>query len=190
MFRRAIALNPNYATAYQWYARMLADTGRADEAISFMARAVELDPLSPIINAASATFWRRRGASTRPRPATARSSKSIPRCLTHITRIGMLRAFVLNRYVDAAPLVEKAVELDPGNPSLQASLASLYLDLGDDARATRMIHAAQKLWPDDASVLMVSAVAHLYRGEPEAALQDARPGLDARAASRRCAALA
>ena len=27
MFRRAIALNPNYATAYQWYASMLADTG-------------------------------------------------------------------------------------------------------------------------------------------------------------------
>ena len=50
MFRRAIALNPNYATAYQWYAQMLADMGRADEAISFMERAVELDPLSPIIN--------------------------------------------------------------------------------------------------------------------------------------------
>ena len=36
-----------------------------------------------------------------------------------------------------------------------------------------MIHAARKLWPDDASVLAASALAHLYRGEPEAALQDA-----------------
>jgi tetratricopeptide (TPR) repeat protein len=49
-FRRAIALNPNYATAHQWYGEFLADMGRADEGISEIKRARELDPLSVIIN--------------------------------------------------------------------------------------------------------------------------------------------
>lgn len=49
-FRRAIELNPNYATAHQWYGEFLADMGRADEGVSEIKRARELDPLSLIIN--------------------------------------------------------------------------------------------------------------------------------------------
>jgi TolB-like protein/DNA-binding winged helix-turn-helix (wHTH) protein/Flp pilus assembly protein TadD len=49
-FKRAIELNPNYATAHQWYGEFLADMGRAAEAISEIQRARELDPLSVIIN--------------------------------------------------------------------------------------------------------------------------------------------
>ncbi|HEY1583946.1 MAG TPA: tetratricopeptide repeat protein [Chthoniobacterales bacterium] len=51
-FKRAIALNPNYATAHHWYGNSLLVTlGRFDEAIAQGRRAVELDPLSLIINA-------------------------------------------------------------------------------------------------------------------------------------------
>ena len=49
-YRRAIEVNPNYATAYQWASLNLAAVGRLDEAISQIRRAEELDPLSPIIN--------------------------------------------------------------------------------------------------------------------------------------------
>jgi TolB-like protein/Tfp pilus assembly protein PilF len=50
-FQRAIALNPNYATAHQWYGRHpLTALGRLDEAIAEGKRAIELDPLSPVIN--------------------------------------------------------------------------------------------------------------------------------------------
>jgi TolB-like protein/Tfp pilus assembly protein PilF len=51
-FRRAIELNPNYATAHHWFGNSLLVTlGRFDEAIKEGERAVELDPLSLIINA-------------------------------------------------------------------------------------------------------------------------------------------
>jgi Tfp pilus assembly protein PilF len=50
-FRRAIDLNPSYATAHQWYAELLSQEGRHDEAIAEIQRARELDPLSLIINA-------------------------------------------------------------------------------------------------------------------------------------------
>jgi len=48
-FERAIALNPSYATARQWYARCLVSMKRYDEAIREIKRAEALDPLSLII---------------------------------------------------------------------------------------------------------------------------------------------
>jgi TolB-like protein/DNA-binding winged helix-turn-helix (wHTH) protein/Tfp pilus assembly protein PilF len=50
-FRRAIQLDPNYATARHWYAEDLAFQGRFDEAFSEIERARQLDPLSLIIAA-------------------------------------------------------------------------------------------------------------------------------------------
>jgi serine/threonine-protein kinase len=49
-FRRAIALDPNYATAYQWYSDYLLGRGRLRESLQAMQRAHELDPLSSIIS--------------------------------------------------------------------------------------------------------------------------------------------
>jgi DNA-binding winged helix-turn-helix (wHTH) protein/TolB-like protein/Tfp pilus assembly protein PilF len=48
-FKRALELNPNYATAHQWYAEYLASMARPDEALSEREKAKALDPLSPII---------------------------------------------------------------------------------------------------------------------------------------------
>ncbi len=48
-FRRAIALDPNYATAHQWYAEHLMWLGRFDEALAESERARQLDPLSLVI---------------------------------------------------------------------------------------------------------------------------------------------
>ena len=50
-FRRAIQLNPNYATAHQWYAEYLMWRGRFEEALAESERARQLDPLSLIISA-------------------------------------------------------------------------------------------------------------------------------------------
>jgi tetratricopeptide (TPR) repeat protein len=48
-YRRAIELNPNYATAHQWYAEFLTWQGRFDEALRESESARRLDPLSLII---------------------------------------------------------------------------------------------------------------------------------------------
>ncbi|TET74478.1 MAG: tetratricopeptide repeat protein [Candidatus Aminicenantes bacterium] len=49
-YKRAIELNPSYATAHHWYAITLSGMERHDEAIKEIKRALELDPLSLIIN--------------------------------------------------------------------------------------------------------------------------------------------
>jgi TolB-like protein/DNA-binding winged helix-turn-helix (wHTH) protein/Tfp pilus assembly protein PilF len=49
-YQRAIELNANYATAHHWYAEgYLMPVGRADEAITEIRKAQELDPLSAVI---------------------------------------------------------------------------------------------------------------------------------------------
>lgn len=45
-FKKAIALNPNYATAHQWYASYLAAIGRLTEAVVEAKTAHELEPFS------------------------------------------------------------------------------------------------------------------------------------------------
>ena len=55
-FRRAVELNPKYATAHQWYAELLSNSGKHDEAISRIDTALELDPFSMVINR-DRIFW-------------------------------------------------------------------------------------------------------------------------------------
>jgi TolB-like protein/DNA-binding winged helix-turn-helix (wHTH) protein/Tfp pilus assembly protein PilF len=49
LFREAIALNPNYASAHHFYSVCLLTAGRKAEALTEIQRAQELDPLSLII---------------------------------------------------------------------------------------------------------------------------------------------
>ena len=48
---RAIELNPGYATAHQWYSNCFLATGELERSLETVPRAVELDPVSLIINA-------------------------------------------------------------------------------------------------------------------------------------------
>jgi TolB-like protein/tetratricopeptide (TPR) repeat protein len=49
-FKKAIALNPNYATAHQWYGSFLAARGRLDEAVVQGKTAHDLEPFSLTIH--------------------------------------------------------------------------------------------------------------------------------------------
>ena len=49
-FQRALVLSPNYAEAHHWYAVYLANIGRHDQADQHARRAIELDPLSLLMN--------------------------------------------------------------------------------------------------------------------------------------------
>ncbi len=49
--KRALALNPNYSTGHYWYSLYLRFTRRYQEALGEAKQALELDPLSPMVNA-------------------------------------------------------------------------------------------------------------------------------------------
>jgi Tfp pilus assembly protein PilF len=54
--RRALELNPNYATAHHWFAFYLLFSGRSAEALAEIELARQLDPLSVVINADEGFF--------------------------------------------------------------------------------------------------------------------------------------
>ncbi|MDX6695918.1 MAG: hypothetical protein QOF02_3521 [Blastocatellia bacterium] len=56
-FKRAIELNPNYATAHHWYALYLRAMGRFDESLEEVRQAQRLDPRSLIINTVVGTHF-------------------------------------------------------------------------------------------------------------------------------------
>ena len=55
-YKRAIELNPTYATAHQWYAEYLSAMGRHEEAVAEIHRAGHFDPLSLIIHSVEANI--------------------------------------------------------------------------------------------------------------------------------------
>ncbi len=60
-YQQAIKLNPNYPTAHHWYSLHLSRLGRHAEAKEEIQRALDLDPLSRIINidAGETFYWAR-----------------------------------------------------------------------------------------------------------------------------------
>jgi len=48
-YQRALELSPNYASALHWYAELLVQRGRFDEALDHYRRALEVEPLSSAI---------------------------------------------------------------------------------------------------------------------------------------------
>jgi serine/threonine-protein kinase len=59
--KRALEIDPQYATAYQWYSVLLMLANRNDEALQYMKRAEELEPLHPNIKRAAGDLHYRRG---------------------------------------------------------------------------------------------------------------------------------
>ncbi len=55
-FRRATALNPSYAPAHHWLANVLHTTGRTEEGLQEIRKALQLDPLSPTIAVVAGEF--------------------------------------------------------------------------------------------------------------------------------------
>ncbi len=52
-FKKSIELNPNYATAHHWYGEFLAAMGRGEEGLKEIQKAIEIDPLAPILYVSS-----------------------------------------------------------------------------------------------------------------------------------------
>jgi serine/threonine protein kinase/tetratricopeptide (TPR) repeat protein len=123
-FRRAVAANPNYPTAHQWYSECLFSVGRYDEAIAEAKRAQELDPLSPIINesVAEALFYARKyDDAIEQSKKTLEMDANLP-----AAHWDLADAYVEKKmYAEAAAEWQKALTLS-GNSALAAALGEAY----------------------------------------------------------------
>jgi DNA-binding winged helix-turn-helix (wHTH) protein/TolB-like protein/Flp pilus assembly protein TadD len=167
--RKAIALEPDYATAHQWYGvHYLAPMGRLEEAIAETRRARQLDPLSPVFNAfvgASLYFARR-------------YDEAIDECRKTIDLhpdFGVAhwylgRAHLQKRQVPQALAgLQKAVTLSGGSPQMKGSLGVGYAVAGDRAAAERTLRELETLRAESYASALDLADIHVALGDHERA---------------------
>jgi len=175
MYRRALELNSNYTTAYNWYGELLRDyLGRYEEALALQRKAAELDPLSaPIISEVGAALH----SLGQFDEALARYQRALevdPGYAQAYTAIGRHYGFVSGRLDEAVVWYAKGISLDPGNPVYSAWLGWFFLELGDFDRAESWIERSLKLGPESLWPNFFMHALYLYRGDEAAALGYAR----------------
>jgi TolB-like protein/DNA-binding winged helix-turn-helix (wHTH) protein/Flp pilus assembly protein TadD len=138
-FRRAIELNPGYATAHHWYAGHLALLGQYDEAIAEMKKAESVDPLSLIINADLAELLVLAHSYDE---AIEQSRKTIEMDPNFAMAHNQLAQAYLQKhmYDQAIAELQKAVQLSGGSPTCIANLARAYGLSGNRSEAMKLLN--------------------------------------------------
>jgi len=174
LYRKAIDLNPNYATARHWLGAVLTRSGRPNEGVEHLERAAELDPLSAVINVNLGESLEGTGRFDEAAARYGRAIQIDPSYANAYAQLAALDAFARNRFVDAVPLMERALALDPGNPVTHVGLAWLWFSLNDEVRASELTRAALRRWPDNLWVNKLAAGMAVSLGDHAAAERYAR----------------
>ncbi|MGZ4807706.1 MAG: winged helix-turn-helix domain-containing tetratricopeptide repeat protein [Thermoanaerobaculia bacterium] len=137
-FRRALSLNPSYASGHQWYAVFLASRQRFDEAITEINRARQLDPLSLIINDVVGWIY---SLARRGEDAVAEFRKGLdldPNFYPARYDLGIAYAAMGER-TRAIEELEKARVLSGDTERTLSGLAYAYALAGDKNRASTLL---------------------------------------------------
>ncbi len=142
-FRRAIELNPGYATAHHWYAWHLSLLGRYDEAIVEMRKAENLDPLSLIINADLAELLVLAHSYDESIRQSRKTIEMDPNFALAHNQLG--QAYLQKQMHDEAIAeLQKAVQLSAGSPTCIANLARVYAASGKRSEAAKLLSDLKK----------------------------------------------
>jgi TolB-like protein/DNA-binding winged helix-turn-helix (wHTH) protein/Flp pilus assembly protein TadD len=142
-FRRAIELNPGYATAHHWYAWHLSLLGRYDEAIAEMRKAENLDPLSLIINADLAEILVLAHSYDESIRQSQKTIEMDPDFALAHNQLG--QAYLQKQMHDEAIAeLEKAAQLSRGSPTIIANLARAYAASGKRSETTKLLSDLKK----------------------------------------------
>jgi TolB-like protein/DNA-binding winged helix-turn-helix (wHTH) protein/Flp pilus assembly protein TadD len=142
-FRRAIELNPGYATAHHWYAWHLSLVGRNSEAVAEMRKAENLDPLSLIINADLAELLLIAHLSDE---SIQQSNKTIEMDPNFALAHNQLAQAYLEKHMfgEAIAEIQKAIQLSGGSPTCTTNLARAYAASGKTAAAVGLLNDLKK----------------------------------------------
>ncbi|MGC9969808.1 MAG: tetratricopeptide repeat protein [Bryobacteraceae bacterium] len=137
-FRRAIELNPGYATAHHWYSHYYLAAGKLDKALAEMNKARELDPLSLVINVGAGWCYYYSRQYDRAIEAYRRTLELEPGfALAHQTLGMAYEQKGLHR--EAIAEFTQAVALSGASASTVAGLGHAYAAAGQRAKAEEQL---------------------------------------------------
>src|SRR6266567_180248 len=178
-FRRAIELNPGYATAHHWYAWHLALLHRYDEAIAEMRKAENLDPLSLIINADLAELLALAHSYDESIRQSRKTIEMDPNFGLAHNHLG--QAYLQNQmYDEAAAELQKAVHLSGNSPTCIANLARAYVASGNRSEATKLLNGLKKRSNPGYSHASEIAVIYAALGDTDQAMNWLEKGYEER----------
>lgn len=169
-FKRAIELNPNYATAHHWYSDFLATTSRPAEAMAEIKRALELDPLSLVINA---TLGERLSQERRYDEAITQLRKTLEMD-SNFGPAHYLLGLALEqkgRYEEAVAELDKARTLSGNNPWMVSALGHTLALAGRREEAQRVLMELRELSKSRYVTPYDYAVVYQGLGQPEQAVE-------------------
>jgi len=164
-FRRAIALDPRYATAPHWYSTtVLVPGGRIDEAVSRLHVAQSLDPVSVIIarDLALMYFYKRDFDSALDRCDNAIELNP------HFSPAYLTLAFVQEQRKEldeSEAALERAVRLAPQSPKSIGALARIHAITDRRRQAFKMLHELEGLSKDRYVTPFEFASLHFFLGQ-------------------------
>ena len=166
-YRRAIELNPNYATAHHWYAEYLTWRGRFDEALQESERARQLDPLSLIIATDNAAIL----YDSRQYDRAIKQFRYVLQMEPNFPRAGVIAEAYVQKGMSAEAIafVEKQPQNDNA-PWHLAYLAYVYGRSGKQAQAQQTIDKMLALNRQEEFDPIALAWAYIGVGNKEQAL--------------------
>jgi DNA-binding winged helix-turn-helix (wHTH) protein/tetratricopeptide (TPR) repeat protein len=143
-FRRALELDPNYATGHHWYAFFLQTLGRFDEALDERRRALEIDPLTPMLGVGLAGLHLAMRQPDQAVDAVERTLQRYPRFW--YARLDRGQALAqLGRHQEALQDFIDAERTAPDNFMVVASVVGALAATGDAREARRRVVEAEWL---------------------------------------------
>ena len=178
-FRRAIELNPGYATAHHWYAWHLALLRRYDEAIVEMKKAMNVDPLSIIINADLAELLSLAHAIDE---SIQQSRKTIEMDPTFGLAHNHLGQAYLQKHMNSEAVAElqEAVKLSNGSPTCIANLARANAASDKKSEAVKLLGDLKKRSTPGQSFASEIAVIYASLGDTDQAMSWLEKGYEER----------
>ena len=168
-FRRAIELNPGYATAHHWYAWHLSLVGQNEEAIVEMKKAENLDPLSIIINADLAELLVLAHSYDESIGQSRKTIEMDPNFALAHNQLG--QAYLQKQMPDeATPELQQEVQLSAGSPTCLANLARAYAASGKRSEAARLLSDLKKRSNPNYSHASEIAVIYAALGDKDQAM--------------------
>jgi DNA-binding winged helix-turn-helix (wHTH) protein/TolB-like protein/thioredoxin-like negative regulator of GroEL len=172
--RRAIELDPNFATAYQRLASLYITLGRTDEALRYSERASLLNPVN--FSTGWALYCNREYEASATEYLRLASMPGSPE-IQNDARVGAAMAYIeVGKYAEAISLLEQVPPEFHDSFKVSVTLAIAFFRSGHESRASGLLKKLEEISKTGPGYAVRLAYVYSVAGDRPAAIRQLRKG--------------